>query len=168
MLKALGIAHKTEHGAVRLNLASADEVADAAAELQTLGDGLYLEAMHSALAELIVGVTRDPRFGLVLTVGSGGILVELLRDAATLLVPSTRNEIEAAVRGLESAPLLAGYRGKSAADIGAAVDAIVAVQQYAVSRSDSLIELDVNPLLIGAAGRGVVAADALIVLEEQE
>ena len=168
VLKALGIAHKTEHDAVRLNLATAEEIEQAATELFKLGDQLYLEAMQPALAELIVGVTRDQQFGLVLTIGSGGILVELLKDAQTLLIPAQGDEIEAAVRSLRSAPLLNGYRGKPAADIEATVAAILAIQEYAISQSDSLIELDVNPLLIGAQGEGVFAADALIVLEEQE
>jgi acyl-CoA synthetase (NDP forming) len=166
VLKALGIAHKTEHNAVRLNLNSVDEVAAAATELFTLSDQLYLEAMKPSLAELIVGVTRDQQFGLVLTVGSGGILVELLKDAKTLLMPATRDEIAAAIAGLKSAPLLSGYRGRPAADIEATINAVLAIQEYAISQAGSLIELDVNPLLIGAEGEGVFAADALIVLEE--
>jgi succinyl-CoA synthetase beta subunit len=165
-MKALGIAHKTEHNAVRLNLVNEADVGQAAAELFTLSDQLYLETMKPAVAELIVGVTRDPQFGLVLTIGSGGILVEILKDSKTLIIPARRDEIEAAVASLKSAPLLEGYRGKPVADIAATVDAIVAIQQYAISNSDSLIELDVNPLLIGAQGEGVFAADALIVLEE--
>jgi acyl-CoA synthetase (NDP forming) len=168
VLKALGIAHKTEHNAVRLNLTSSTEVEQAAAELFMLSDQLYLEAMKPSLAELIVGVTRDRQFGLVLTLGSGGILVELLKDVKTLLIPSGREEIEAAVMGLRSAPLLKGYRGKPAADIEATLDAILAIQDYAISHASSLIELDVNPLLIGAKGAGVFAADALVVLQEQD
>ena len=168
VLKALGIAHKTEHNAVRLDLSSAEEVRQAAGELFAISDQLYLEAMKPSLAELIVGVTRDQQFGLVLTIGSGGILVELLKDAKTLLIPARRDEIEAAVTGLRSAPLLAGYRGKPSADINATIEAILAIQQYAISHASSLVELDVNPLLIGAQGEGVFAADALIVLEEQQ
>jgi acyl-CoA synthetase (NDP forming) len=168
VMKALGIAHKTEHNAVRLNLVNEADVSQSASELFKLSDQLYLETMKPAVTELIVGVTRDPQFGLVLTIGSGGILVEILKDSKTLIIPARRDEIEAAVAGLKSAPLLDGYRGKPAADIGATVDAIVAIQQFAISNSSSLIELDVNPLLIGAQGEGVFAADALIVLEEQK
>ena len=168
VMKALGIAHKTEHNAVRLNLVNEADVNQAATELLKLSDQLYLETMKPTVAELIVGVTRDPQFGLVLTVGSGGILVEILKDSKSLIIPARRDEIEAAVASLKSAPLLEGYRGKPAADIAATVDAIVAIQQYAISNSGSLIELDVNPLLIGAQGEGVFAADALIVLEEQK
>ena len=167
VLKALGIAHKTEHNAVRLNLFSAEAIEQTAIELFVLSDQLYLETMKPSLVELIVGVTRDPQFGLVLTIGSGGILVELLKDVKTLLMPARREAIETAVRTLKCAPLLNGYRGKPAADIDATVAAILAIQDYAITHAGSLIELEVNPLLIGAQGEGVFAADALIVLEER-
>jgi len=169
VLKAAGIAHKTEQDAVRLNLANAEEVALAAAELFALSGRLYLESMvEGTVLELLVGITRDPQFGLVLTIGSGGILVELLKDSKTLLVPAGRREIETAIQGLRSAPLLDGYRGKPAADSGAALDAILAIQNYAMAQSGFLLELDVNPLLIGARGKGVFAADALIVIQEHK
>jgi len=168
VLKALGIAHKTEQNAVRLNLADATAVAQAATELFKLSDQLYLEKMQAAQAELIVGVMRDATFGLALTIGSGGILVELLQDSKTLLIPATTAAIENAVNRLKSAPLLAGYRGRPKADLKATVQAIAAIQQFAIAHSDSLLELDVNPLLIGAQGEGVFAADALIVLQEQD
>ena len=106
VLKGLGIAHKTEHDAVRLNLDSLEQVEIAATDLLQIADELYLEAMKPSVAELIVGVTRDPQFGLVLTIGSGGILVELLKDSKTLLIPASRDEIE---------------KGRGAAQIGAAV-----------------------------------------------
>lgn len=167
VLKALGIAHKTEQNAVRLNLRNASEVGKAANELLGLSDTLYMEAMVSdVVAELIVGITRDPQFGLVLTIGSGGILVEILKDAQTLLIPVEKDDIKQALSSLKSAPLLTGYRGKAKADINAAVDAIMAIQDYAMSQSNELVELDVNPLLLCAEGKGVFAADALIVLEE--
>ena len=103
----------------------------------------------------------------MLTVGSGGILVEILRDSQTLLIPAARAEVEAAVLALKSAPLLNGYRGKPKADFNAAIDAIMAIQEYALAQAQHLIELDVNPLLLCAQGKGVFAADALIVLEEK-
>ncbi len=168
VLKALGIAHKTESDAVRLNLNSADEIGVAATDLFKLSDTLYLEHMvQSPVAELIVGVTRDVQFGLVLTIGSGGILVEILKDTQTLIIPAQREQIENAILSLKSAPLLQGYRGKAKADLRATVDAIIAIQAYAISQSNSLVELDVNPLLLCAKGEGVFAADALIVLEEK-
>ncbi len=164
-VKALGLAHKTEAGAVRLNLTDAEAVRAAAGDLAGLGKGLYVERMIDApLAELIVGITADPPFGLVMTLGSGGVLVELLRDTATLLLPATRSEIEAALAGLKSAPLLTGYRGRPKGDLAAAVAAIEAVQSLALAERDSIVELEINPLIVCAEGQGAFAADALAVL----
>lgn len=74
--------------------------------------------------------------------------------------------LEAVIAELKSAPLFAGYRGRPKADISVAVDAILAIQQFAIAESERLLELDVNPLLLCAKGKGVFAADALIVLQE--
>ncbi len=168
VLKALGIAHKTEQNAVHLNLTSKAEFEQASADLFKISNRLYCESMvQSSVAELIVGITRDPQFGLVLTIGSGGILVEILRDAQTLIMPVTRNDIASALNNLKSAPLFSGYRGKPTADINAAIEAILAIQHYAFAEADRLVELDVNPLLLCADGKGAYAADALIVLEEK-
>ena len=169
VLKTLGIAHKTECIAVHLNLKTSDEVATAAARLLKLSDQLYVETMlESVVAELIVGVTRDDQFGLLLIIGSGGILVEIMQDSRTLLVPASRSDIETALAGLKSAVLFDSYRGNKKADIRAAVDAILAIQQFAIAESEKLLELDVNPLLLCAEGEGVFAADALIVLQEEQ
>ncbi len=163
-LKALGLAHKTEAGAVRLDLATPEAVTAAAGELAGLGTGLYVERMIAApRAELLIGITRDPPFGLVMTLGSGGELVEILRDTATLLLPATRDEIVAALDGLRCAPLLRGYRGRRPGDRAAAVDAIDAIQRFALAEKDSLVELEINPLIVCAEGQGAFAADALMV-----
>ena len=90
-LKALGVAHKSEAGAVVLNIRDDAALREAAHRLIELGTGLYVERMvQGGVAELIVGFTRDPLFGPVMTVGSGGVMVELLKDSATLLLPATR------------------------------------------------------------------------------
>lgn len=164
VLKALGIAHKTEQNAVRLNLNSESDVKQAATDLLGLSETLYLETMiQLPVAELIVGITRDDQFGFILTIGSGGILVEILKDAQTLIIPVDRPQIESAILNLKSAPLLSGYRGKPKADLKATVDAILSIQKFAIAKSETLIELDVNPLLLCAEGEGTYAADALIV-----
>jgi acyl-CoA synthetase (NDP forming) len=164
VIKVPDIAHKTEANAVLLNLKSADEVAEATSTLLELGNQLYLESMvEGVIAELIIGITHDTQFGLVMTIGSGGILVEIMKDSHTLVMPVTRRQIENLLAELKSAPLFKGYRGKPKADIKATVDAILAIQQYAIDTSDRLLELDINPLLLCAEGKGVFAADALIV-----
>lgn len=167
-LKALGVAHKSEAGAVKLGLKDETSVLAAAESLVGLGSGLYVERMvEGGVAELIVGITRDPLFGPVMTVGTGGVLVELLKDSATLLLPATRDEIEAALRGLKLFPLLDGFRGRPKADLEAATDAILKIADFALANADTLAELDVNPLIVCAEGKGAWVADALLVKEEQ-
>jgi len=162
-LKALGIAHKSEAGAVRLGLASAAEVERAACELERMATGLLVEEMVAgAVAELLVGITRDRQFGLLMTIAAGGVLVELLDDARSLLLPATEAEIRAAVLSLKTAPLLQGYRGRPSGDLEGAVAAAAAIARFAEAHADTLEELDVNPLLVLPQGRGAVAADALI------
>jgi acyl-CoA synthetase (NDP forming) len=164
-LKVLGIAHKSEYGAVRLNLRDEASVREAADALSALGSGLYIERMVSGgVAELIVGITRDPIFGPVMTVGSGGVLVELLKDSATLLLPATRADIEAALRGLKMFPLLDGYRGRPKAGLDAAIDAISGIAEFAVANAGAIEELDINPLIVCAEGQGAWIADALLVV----
>src|SRR5690606_4722962 len=165
-LKALGVAHKSEAGAVKLNLRDEVSVRAAAEALAGLGSGLYVEHMvGGGVAELIVGITRDPLFGPVMTVGSGGVLVELLKDSATLLLPASRDEVEAALRGLKLFPLLDGFRGRPRADLAAAVNAVLKISDFALANADMLAELDVNPLIVCAEGKGAWVADALLVKE---
>lgn len=168
-LKALGVAHKSELGAVRLNLKNAEDVRDAAAALLPLGSGLYVEAMVTGgVAELIVGLTRDPVFGSVMTVGTGGVLVELLKDSATLLLPATRGEIEVALRSLRMFPLLDGYRGRAKADLDAAIATIEKIARFAMAHAGGIEELDINPVIVCAEGKGAWIADALLVVATQQ
>jgi acetyl-CoA synthetase len=157
------LTHKTEAGGVKLNLKNAAEVQAAVAGMAQLSDLFLVEQMASdVVAELIVGISRDAQFGLALTLGAGGILVELLQDTATLLLPVSRSDVHTALRGLKTWPLLNGYRGKAVGDVDALVDAVSAIAAYAQAHADRLLELDVNPILVLPLGRGVVAVDALI------
>lgn len=163
VVKAVGsdLVHKTDAGGVALNLNSEAAVAAAIGKMKHLSDRFLVEQMVSgAIAELIVGVKRDPLFGPVLVVGAGGILVELLHDAVTILLPSTREDIRSAVESLKVARLLGGYRGAPAADVDAVVDNIESIARYAQDNRDHLRELDINPLV--ALEKGSVAVDALI------
>ena len=166
--KALGIAHKTESGGVALGLRSADEVSVALAKMSHLSESFLIETMvEDVVAELIVGVARDEQFGPYLLVGGGGILVEMMKDGASLLLPVTGERVLEALGGLKCAPLLLGFRGRPKADLSAATDAILAVAKMVEEGPSVIVELDVNPLMVLAEGQGVVAADALISVQEK-
>lgn len=163
VLKGLGVAHKTEAGAVKLNLASRQEVLAAATAMAGVASGYLVEKMvGKPVAELIIGAMRDPVAGPVLTIGAGGILVELLDDSAILTLPTTPDAIREAIGGLRIRRLLDGYRGGPAADFAALTEAVAAAASYVVSNASKLEELDINPLMVLPNGQGAVAADALI------
>ena len=172
VLKALdaGLAHKSEAGAVQLGLADGTAVAGAAAEMTArLGVGRFLvEAMvEDAVCELIVGVNHDPSLGLVLVIGGGGRLVEIIGDTCAMLLPTDRDTVARGLDGLKAAALLAGYRGKPAGDRDAVIDAVLAVARFADEHRGRLVELDINPLMVRPRGRGVVAADAVIRISDE-
>lgn len=155
------LTHKTDVGGVALNLHDGAAVAEAVADMAHLSSQFLVERMMGgAIAELIIGIDRDPQFGPVLVVGAGGVFVELLRDSQTLLLPVTRDQAVEAIGSLRIASLLRGYRGGPPGDFAAAADAVMAVAAYADANRDSLCELDVNPLLVFE--KGAVAVDALI------
>ena len=165
--KALGaaLAHKTEAGAVALDLADEAAVARAVAALATIpgaGDRFLIERMiDGAIAELIVGVKRDDHFGLALVLGCGGVLVNLVAESRTLLLPTDRQAIAAALDALKTAPLIAGFRGAPAGDRERAIDAVVAIANFAERHRERLVALEVNPLVL-SRGAGAVAVDAMI------
>lgn len=167
VLKAVGadLAHKTELGGVALGLSSRAELLAAAHRMAGLGGTFLIEEMIcGSVAELIVGIGRDPQFGLFMTLGAGGIFVELLRQVEQVLLPASRSEIEAALARLPLYGVLAGYRGSAGCDMPALVDAIERVAAFAMAQGDRLEELDVNPLL--ALPKGAAAVDALIRMRE--
>jgi acyl-CoA synthetase (NDP forming) len=163
------IAHKTEAGAVALNLIDGDAVYEAATRMLGISGRVLVEEMVTAgVAELIVGIDRDAQFGPYLVVGFGGVLVELINDSHTLLLPTDRNQVQAALQSLKTAPMLTGYRGLPVADMDAAIDAIMAVAAFANDHAANILELDVNPLIVRPKGQGAIAADALIRIAEPE
>lgn len=159
VLKGEGIAHKTEAGAVVLNLRGAAEVT-AAARRMPAQSFLVEEMITGGVAELLVGVLRDPAHGFVLTLGLGGVLTELLRDTVSVMVPASEGEIAAALDGLRIGPLLRGYRGKPGAAMEPLIAAIMAVQGFVADHAACLAEIEINPLIV--TPERAVAADALI------
>ena len=154
-LKGLGFAHKTEAGAVRLGLTSL------AGQAEMAGAAGYLveEMVTGAVAEVLLGLRRDPVYGVTLTLGMGGVTAEVLADTVTLVLPATEAEVLEVARRLRLWPLLDGYRGRPKADMGAIAD--VAVRLGALMLADeSLEEIEINPVLVRQ--QGAVAVDALI------
>jgi acyl-CoA synthetase (NDP forming) len=168
------VAHKTEHGLIRLGLASEDAVAEAfnamMAKAGSMGvqiEGVTLEPMLAGGVEILAGVTRDAVFGWMLTVGLGGVWTELMQDACHALLPVSAADAEAMLRSLKGFRLLDGYRGAPKADIVAAASAIYALCNAVLAGGDDLREVEVNPLLILPEGKGAVAVDALVLLKEE-
>ena len=178
VVKAVGekFLHKSDVGAVVLNLNSADEVVAAIASIsESVGEShgaperFLVERMATgAIAELIIGIKRDDQYGPALVIGAGGILVELIADSVSLLLPTDRAAVTRAVESLSSYKLIKGFRGNKAGDMTAIVDAVLSVAAFAESNWDRLMELDINPLLVLPGGQGVVAADALISFSSEE
>ncbi len=155
------LAHKSDAGAVAINLPDRAAVEQAVAEMPEDFDRFLVEEMVTdSVAELIVGISRDATFGLNLLIGSGGTLVELMDDTESLLLPVSRADIESALSSLKCSKLLSGYRGKPAGDWQATISAIESIAAFAEANAEQLLELDVNPLMVTPSA--AIAADAFI------
>ena len=165
ILKGEGMTHKTEIGAIALDLRDAAAVGREARGMKTAGY-LVEEMVTGTVAELLVGVVADPAHGFVLTLGAGGTMTEILDDVTSLLLPVTEEDVHAALDRLRIAPLLAGYRGAPAVDSSGIASAVLAVQDYVIVNAGVVREVEVNPLL--ATSTRAVAADALIRLRDEK
>ena len=165
VLKGLGIAHKTEAGAVCMGLVNAPEVTRAAERMAPTVSGFGVESMvGDAVVELLIGVVRDPVHGFVLTLAAGGILTEVLGDSLSRLLPVTGDDIVAALGGLRVAQLIQGYRGRPSADRTAIVSAVQGVCAFVSDHADRVEEIEVNPLI--CRPHDAIMADALIRIRE--
>ena len=168
------IQHKTEIGGVRVGLEDEAAVVRALREVmeaarrhhpQARLEGAVIQEMIPGDAvEVILGVLRDPGFGPVVVFGSGGILVELLRDSSLRVPPLSHEGALEMIHETRGARLLQGFRGRPPADIDALADALVRISQLAVDLSDLVSALDINPLMVLPKGQGVRAVDALVEL----
>ncbi len=176
VLKAMSrsLVHKSEVGGVRVGLSDAEAVAAAwdgiAESLARHGyddfEGCVVAEIVTGVAELIVGARSDPAFGPLVMIGFGGTLVEVIGDARIALAPISADQARAMMRKLKLWPLLDGARGRPAADVGAAAEAASRISRLAAALGERLVELDVNPLIVGQAGAGAVAVDACATLKE--
>ena len=160
VLKMMGpkLGHKTEAGAVILALGSPIEVTTAVKIMQAsvakydpsaLTDDFLIEAHASRpLAEMVIGLRRDPQFGWSLTLGSGGILVELLQDSRTLLLPTDEQQVASAIQSLKLFALLNGFRNRPKTDLTALVRKILSLCNFVQNKQNLLQEVEINPLFV--------------------
>jgi succinyl-CoA synthetase beta subunit len=161
---AEGLGHKSDMGGVRLGLSSPQDVRQAYREIRAAmgeaGLGALVQPQRDGGVELLVGVVRDPAWGLVLAVGLGGVWVEVLKDSALRLLPVDAAGVRRALGELRGAKLLAGARGTEPADLDAVADVVARVCALAEGLGDDLESLEINPLLV--RGAAIEALDALV------
>ncbi|MFE7775837.1 acetate--CoA ligase family protein [Streptomyces sp. NPDC057445] len=164
------LAHKTELGLVKIGLTSASQVRDAYRELTDIAryediglDGILVCQMVERGVEMVVGVTQDDLFGPTVTVGLGGVLVEVLQDVAVRVPPFGEDQARSMLAELRGRALLGGVRGRPPADVDALVEVVLRVQRMALELGGDLSALDINPLMVLPRGQGAVALDALAV-----
>jgi acetate---CoA ligase (ADP-forming) len=173
-IRSRDILHKTEVGGVALDLHDRDAV-EAAAEALTASaraaqasariDGFLVQEMVAGI-EAIVGAHNDPLYGPLLLVGSGGVLVELVEDAALGLLPVAAEEVGAMIDGLKLARRLAGFRGGPAADRAALEAAALALGRFFLDHRARIKEIEINPLIVGARKAGAIAVDVRVMWQE--
>ncbi|HZN99890.1 MAG TPA: acetate--CoA ligase family protein, partial [Burkholderiales bacterium] len=167
-LRSPDVLHKTEAGGVSLGLTSraavqtaADTMAAAARATQpnVRIDGFLVQEMVAGV-EAIVGARSDPLYGPLLLIGAGGVLVELAKDAALRLLPVTADDVTAMVDGLKLAQLLAGFRGRPAADRAALEAAALALGRFFLDHRARIADIEINPLMV--RDNGAVAVDVRV------
>ena len=167
------IGHKSDIGGVALRVRGDTAIREAFERVHAAGltvsgasiEGVLVVPMRPPGLELFVGVSQDPQWGAVLAVGLGGIFVEVLQDVSLRLLPVAADEVRLMLTGLRGAALLAGSRGKKAADLDAIARAVAAIGDAALACGPALAALDVNPLWVD--GAHVEALDALFIWNEE-
>ncbi|KPF49845.1 CoA-binding protein [Novosphingobium sp. AAP1] len=171
--QAAALGHKSDAGGVILNLADGAAVRAAwtrmfanvaAYDAAITLDGVLIEAMGKRGVEMIVGAKNDPEWGPVVLAGFGGVTAEILQDVRLLTADLTQEAVEAELMQLKSAALLAGYRSSPALDVPALAALIVKVGQV-LRAEPSIREIDLNPVILHPQGEGVVALDALMLVD---
>ena len=159
VIKALGSAHKSELGEVFLNLENQKSVKEALRKISK--KHVIVEKMiGDAVVELLVGIVHDPAHGMLLTVGAGGVLTEILSDTSSILLPSSKSEVLDCFNQLKISKVAKGYRGALGVDINQIIDAIMKIQDFVLDNRDKLFEIEINPLIVTTSE--VIVADALI------
>jgi len=170
------IIHKSDLGGVRLDLLSPTDVRDAFDLMmlrirqrapKALLEGVYVERMCKSGREVILGMTRDPQFGPLLMFGLGGIFVEVMKDVTFHIAPITEKEAALMLESTRSFALLKGVRGQASVDLAAIATGLQRISQLATD-FPQIVEMDINPFIVGEVGSDSVAADARITLREND
>jgi acyl-CoA synthetase (NDP forming) len=163
------VAHKTELGLVKLGIRDAagaseayEQIVSAAGRAQVTLDGVIVASRVKGERELMIGARRDPVFGPVILVGDGGKYVEAMPDAQVLLAPFEPEAVRRALSRLRIAPLLKGVRGEAPLDVKAFCQCVAAVGRLMLDPASRIDNLDLNPIMVGAQGKGCTAVDAVI------
>ncbi len=169
-LIAEDIIHKSDTGAVKLNLKSREDVEQAYDELISIPSQkekkISVQKMaDEPITELIIGMTTDPQFGPALMFGIGGILVELLEDVSFRIAPVTEYDCREMIKEIKGFPILDGYRGKPKADINAIVDVLMKISELVI-KYEEIKEMDLNPVFIYE--QGLICVDARIILKNRK
>ena len=163
--------HKTELGLVTLRVRSAEQVDDIAADFrQKMGKpnaGILVQEMVGDGVEVVLSCLRNTDFGPVISIGSGGVAIELYRDVTHLALPVSREQVLTALERLKLSKLLRGFRGKPAADVDALVDAAVGLGDMFLSCPE-ITEFELNPVIVGSGGTGLRVVDALVVTANKQ
>jgi len=169
------IVHKTDAKVIRLNIKSEDELIQAYEEVIANGKdyksdaeviGVNIQKMaKKGVAEIIIGGIRDKNFGPVLMFGFGGIFVEIFKDVSYRVCPITKEEANRMIRSIKAFPLLNGYRGQPKGDINQLIDIMLKCCDL-LMKNPEIIELDLNPVIVFEAGKGLMVVDARIILKE--
>ena len=162
------IVHKSDTGAVKLNLKNKEEVQIAFDELMKIPSQAEKKISVQKMAdepitELIIGMTTDAQFGPALMFGIGGILVELLEDVSFRIAPITEYDAKEMIHEIKGFPILDGYRGKPKADINAIVDTLLKISDLVIN-NEEIYEMDLNPVFIYE--KGLICVDARIILKD--
>lgn len=168
-LIAEDIVHKSDTGAVKLNLKDKKEVEQAYEDLmkipsQTEKNISVQKMADEPITELIIGMTTDPQFGPALMFGIGGILVELLEDVSFRIAPITEYDAKEMIHEIKGFPILDGYRGKPKADINAIIEVLLKISDLVI-KHEEIKEIDLNPVFIYE--KGLVCVDARIILKKE-
>jgi acetyltransferase len=171
------IVHKTEADAIRLHIRTESELISGYHEIirnakkycpKVRIEGVLVQEMVQRGTEVIVGVSRDPLFGLTIMFGIGGILVEILRDVSLRVLPITRDDAHDMIQEIKGYNVLQGFRGRPKADVDAITDILLKISRLSVDFKGSLVEMDINPLIVLNEGQGAKAVDLRLVLDRED